>query len=247
MNVLSAKIRRHVPRALSASAILLAGLMSPRPAHADPAPPELIERIAGKLKAMDDLEKHMSVRVDQHQEVVDGDGKVTSTTDRVSRVETNGKAQHETIDHCVKDGKDITVEEQAKATKAEAAGGGKGKDDDSLEIPFTSAGYVYEQVGVDPADPSRVEISFKPAKPSKHTVDGKAWVDQPTGTILSASARLSKPPMFVDWLHFTVELGAKTPAGQEVSRITFEGKGGLLFIHMHLRGEVTMSDYRFAP
>jgi hypothetical protein len=145
----------------------------------------------------------------------------------------------------------VTAEEQEKARKGEAERTKKEKehkkDDDDLALPFSSDGYVYDQVSVDAADPTRVEISFMPKKPGKHSVEGKVWVDTTTGTILSAGAKLSKPPTFVDWVHFTVELGAKTPLGPAISRLTFEGKGGLLFIRKHFRGEVKMSDYRFAP
>lgn len=61
----------------------------------------------------------------------------------------------------------------------------------------------------------------------------------------TVGARLSKPPTFVDWAHFTVEFGAKTPLGPAMSRITFEAKEGFLFLFRHhIRGELRMSDYR---
>ena len=69
-----------------------------------------------------------------------------------------------------------------------------------------------------------------------------------SGTILTAGAKLSKPPTFVDWIHFTVEFNAKTPLGPAMSKLGFEAKGGFLFlIRKHFRGEVKMTDYRITP
>ena len=97
---------------------------------------------------------------------------------------------------------------------------------------------------MDAADPTRVEIAFAPKKPSKHTIEGKAWVDSVRGTLISAGMKLSKPPTFVDWIHFTAEFGAPTSLGPTISRLMFEVKGGVLFIRKHIRGEIKMTDYR---
>jgi hypothetical protein len=126
------------------------------------------------------------------------------------------------------------------------------KDEESLSIdpPFSSSSndYVYDQIATDLTYPTRVEIAFTPKKPNSRTVEGTAWVDTASGTLLTAGAKLSKPPAFVDWIHFTVEFGANTPLGPAMSRIGFEVKGGFLFfIRKHVRGEVKMTDYRIAP
>jgi hypothetical protein len=65
--------------------------------------------------------------------------------------------------------------------------------------------------------------------------------------VISTGVKLSKPPTFVDWVHFTAEFSEKTPLGPALSHLTFEAKGGILFIRKHFRGEVTMKDYRIAP
>jgi hypothetical protein len=69
-------------------------------------------------------------------------------------------------------------------------------------------------------------------------------VDTTSGQFLSAGFKIAKPGMFVDFAHVTVEVGGKTEIGPVVSKITFEGKGGFLFIHKHFRGSAVMSDYR---
>ena len=238
-------------RFLSASALLAAAVTLPRVASAQPPDPALLERISHHVKAIDEIEKRASLRMEQLTQELDGDGKVSSTKTQLSRVEADGKTAHEIVERCTKDGKDVTAEAQEDVKKAEAEEAknkGKAKDDgESLTLPFASDGYVYDQVGVDAADPTRVEISFVPKTPSKHTVEGKAWVDTASGTIISAGAKLSKPPTFVDFVHFTVELGAKTPLGPAMSHLTFDAKGGILFIKKHIRGEIKMTDYRLVP
>lgn len=238
-------------RLVTPVAVLAAAVLFPAPAFAQPPDPALIARLGHHVEALDQIGTRASLRVESVTEELDGDGKVTSTETEVARVESDGKEPHEVVERCVKDGKDVTAEEQEKTRKEEAKKREKKKekkdDDEELTLPFASDAYVYDQVGVDTVDPTRVEISFIPKKPGKRTLEGKAWVDTTTGTILSAGAKLSKPPTFVDWVHITVELGAKTPLGPALSHLTFEAKAGLLFIRKHYRGEVKMSDYRLAP
>jgi hypothetical protein len=216
---------------------------------AEPPPPELLERLAHHANSFKELSKRASYHVEQLTEELDGDGKVKSSKRDLAHVQSDGKNQHQIVESSTKDGKDVTAEERENVAKEEAEEAKKEKsgDDDKLMLPFTSDAYVYDQVGIDPADPNRVEISFVPKKPTKHTVEGKAWVDTAKGTILSAGVKLSKPPTFVDFVHFTAEFGAPTPMGPAISRMTFDVKAGLLFIRKHFRGEIKMSDYSIPP
>jgi hypothetical protein len=245
------------PSFRSAGAILaFTATALPRVAAAQPPDPALIQRISHQIDTLGDLEKRASFREEQLTEEVDGDGKVASAETRVSRVEADGKTSHKILEQCTKDGKDVTAEERAKAEKG-AKSNEKNvkkekKDEESLSIdpPFSSSSndYVYDQIATDLTYPTRVEIAFTPKKPNSRTVEGTAWVDTASGTLLTAGAKLSKPPAFVDWIHFTVEFGANTPLGPAMSRIGFEVKGGFLFfIRKHVRGEVKMTDYRIAP
>jgi hypothetical protein len=223
-------------------------LALPRPAAAQPPDPDLLERLSHHVKAFDEMGRHASLKLETLTEELDGSGKVSSTETRESRVEADGKRAHEIVEHAVKDGRDVTAEEQEKVKKHEEEAASKKKEEgEGLSFPFASDAYVYDQVGMDAADPLRVEISFTPKSATRHTLEGRVWVDTAKGTILSGGAKLSKPPAFVDWVHFTVELGAKTPLGPAISHLTFEVKGGLLFIRKHIRGDIKMSDYRWAP
>jgi hypothetical protein len=233
----------------AASAALVATLVSPL-ARAEPPPPELLSRLSHHATQFQELSKRASYHVEQLTEELDGDGKVKSSKREVARVESDGKTSHQIIESSFKDGKDVTAEERESVAKEEAEESKKKKkdgDDVELTLPFTSDAYTYDQVGTDPADPTRIEIAFVPKTPSKHTVEGKAWVDTAKGTILSAGVKLSKPPTFVDFVHFTAEFGAPTSMGPAISRMTFDVKAGLLFIRKHFRGEIKMSNYAIAP
>ena len=167
-----------------------------------------------------------------------------------SHVEWAGTTRHTVVERCEKDGKDVTAEEQDEMRKREANDGKEkgGVRDPRLRSPLLLAEqsrYVFDQTAVDPANPARVEIAFTPRKADAHTVEGAAWVDTGSATVLSAGVKMSKPPTFVDWAHITVEIDAPTPLGPAISHLTFEVKGGFLFlVHRHVRGEVKFSNYR---
>jgi hypothetical protein len=231
----------------------------PRAARAQPPDPDLLLRLSHHAAVLEKLLNQASFAVEQEVNQVDGDGKVTSTRLTTSHVTFDGRTSHETVDRCVKDGQDVTAEQRETVRKAEekeeadrkqGKKSSEGDDVSGLKIPFLASEqplYVFDETKVDPADPSRVEISFVPKHPDKSSVEGAAWVSTTDGTILSSGVKLSKPPTFVDFVHLTVEFGEKTPLGPALSRLTFDAKGGFLFlIHKHYKGELKMSDYRVA-
>jgi hypothetical protein len=211
-----------------------------RTAAAQPPDPALLERLAHQAEAFAQVEKSASYRQETVIEELDGDGKVSSTETQVARVVNDGKTTRTVLEKCIRNGQDVTAEEQQKDHKDDV--------DVSISFPaFTSSptDYTYDQVGVDPADATKVKIAFTPKKPTKETIEGTLWADTATGAVLSVGARFTKTPMFVDWAHFTVEFGAKTPLGPAMSRLDFEAKAGFLFLmRKHLRGSITMTDYQ---
>jgi hypothetical protein len=241
--------------AFAFAAMAMAAL--PREARAEPPAPALLERLSHHADSFEKILHKASFRFDQVMNELDGDGKVAGTRTMTAHIETDGTTSHEVIDRCVKDGKDVTAEEREKVKKAEDEEEKKkgkktsgGDEEADLKMPFLAseqALYVFDQKQVDPNDPTRVEISFTPKKPDKHTIEGAAWVNAADGTVISAGVKLSKPPTFVDFVHLTAEFGEKTPLGPALSRLTVDAKGGFLFIHKHFKGEVRMSEYRVAP
>jgi hypothetical protein len=236
----------RLPCSLVLALTLLPLALASRPASAQPPSADLLARLAASSDAFEEIFKRATFTMEEEIDGLDGDGKVAETKSTKAHTEWEGTTRHKIVDRCLKDGKDITAGEQEEIRKKEMReGGAKGP---RLRSPFLRAEqsrYVFEQTAVDPSDPARVEIAFSPKKADTHTVEGSAWVDTGSGNVLSAGAKMSKTPMFVDWVHITVELGAPTPLGPGISRLTFEAKGGLLFlVHKHVRGEITFSDYR---
>jgi len=235
----------------ASAAVALLPLLSGT-ASAEPPDAALLARLSLHAEANEQMRKLGSFRLDELVEELDGDGKVTSTEVTKARIESNGTSAHETVEACVEDGKDATADKQERVRKDES-GTGSERDrliSETLHLPFRQVDqplYAFDLLKTDPADPSHVQISFVPRNPNEHTVEGTAWVDTRSGTVLSAGAKMSKPPKLVDWVHFTVEFGAKTPAGPAVSRLTLEAEGGFLFVRRHLRTEMKMTNYRLTP
>jgi hypothetical protein len=229
---------------VAASIALAWAALDERVAAAQPPDAELLARLGKQATSFESLFKRATFKVSVVLEELDGDGKVASRKKVTSHVEANGDKRHNVIDSCTKDGADCKAKEQERTNKQEA----EPDDDDDMRSPFLPAEqsrYVFDQVAVDSTDPARVKINFSPKSPEKHTVEGSAWVDTGAGGVVSAAARLVKTPMFVDWVHVSVELGAPSPMGLAPSKMTFEGQGGFLFImHKHFRAEVVLSDYR---
>ena len=107
--------------------------------------------------------------------------------------------------------------------------------------------YDFEQIEVDGRDPAIVRIAFVPKVPEDDTIEGSAWVDSRTANLISVGFKVSKPPMFVDYMHFTVEFGTPTVIGPAVSKVIADGEGGLLFFRKRFHAIATLSDYRFVP
>lgn len=238
---------RRLP-AVVASSLLLAAPLATRPAGAQPPDPAVLERVAHHAQAFEELVRKSSYTFDVTVQRLDGDGKVDETKRKHARWEYDGRTGHQVVLSCTKDGKDTTAEEQEKAREREADAAKK-KDDDEWHVPFIASEqpkYVFDQVAVDPRNPARVKIAFRPKDPGEHSLEGAAWIDTDAGTVVSAGMRLVNPPTFVDWVHVTVEIAAPTPVGPAPSRLTFEGKGGFLIIHRHFKGELTLGDYRLA-
>ena len=56
----------------------------------------------------------------------------------------------------------------------------------------------------------------------------------------------SKNPGLVDRVEVGVTFGLATPLGPAPSKITFDARGGLLFVRKHYRGSASISEPRLA-
>ena len=238
----------RIPLQLALALTVLPFAVASRSASALPPSADLLARLANNSDAFEEIFERATYRMEEEIDGLDSDGKVAERKSIKAHTAWEGTMRHKIVDLCLKDGKDVTATEQEEIRKKEEReGGARGP---RLRSPFLQAEqsrYTFDQTAVDPTNPARVEIAFSPKKADAHTVEGTAWVDTASGSVLTAGAKMSKTPMFVDWVHITVELGAPTPLGPALSRLTFEAKGGLLFfVQKHVRGEIKFSDYRIA-
>ncbi len=227
-----------VPRVASA-----AGEPLPAPARAAPSQ-DLLARLAVHAAHFETMRTHASFAVEGRLDGVDGDGKTDSVKEMKARVDADGKTVVFKILKYVEDGEDKTAEAQQKQRDRK-----KDAKRPEIRMPFhmlEQPRYVFDQIAVDPTRPTLVRIGFVPKVPAENTIQGSAWVDTVTGTVLSAELKLSKTPMFVDYVLFSVEFGAQTSLGPAISRATMEGKGGFLFVQKRFRGVATLSQHRIA-
>jgi hypothetical protein len=224
--------------------------LTPLAARADPPSPELMAKLGAYAARFDQQRTHASYAVTGHLDVLDGDGKVDETKDLVGHVEADGQRARLTVIRYVDDGKDKT-EEGIKEARESAEKEKKKKDQGKeLKMPIRTeeqARYVFDQAEVDPNDPTHVKITFVPKERGDDTVEGSAWVDATTGTPISAGFKLSKTPLFVDYIHFSVEFGVPTSLGPAVSKVVVDGKGGILFFRRRFHASALLSDYRILP
>jgi hypothetical protein len=222
-------------------------LVSPA-ARAEPPSAELMARLADYAQRFDALKTGASFLVDGRMETLDGDGKSDSVKLMTARVESDGKKQRFVVLKYVEDGEDKTDDARKEAREREA----KKKPDKKKQIkmpilPSEQSRYVFDQAEVDKTDPTRVRLTFAPKTPEDDTIEGSAWVDTKTATLISAGFKLSRTPIFVDFVHFKVEFGAPTSPIPAISRVTVDGKGGILFFRKHFRASANLGDYRFVP
>ncbi|HEX3595952.1 MAG TPA: hypothetical protein VHU80_12660 [Polyangiaceae bacterium] len=138
-------------------------------------------------------------------------------------------------------------EDKVEEAREKAAESSHKEHEDGPHMPFLATEqpkYEFHLREADTADPARVRVAFVPKHSDKHLVVGSAWVDTRTGEVLTMGVAPSKPGLFVDYLHVTLEFGEKMGDGPGVSKITFEGSGGLLLFHRKFRGAARLSGYR---
>jgi hypothetical protein len=233
---------------LGALAGMVAGLAS-TPALAAPPSAELLDRMAAYAASFEAMRNRASFAVDGRMETLDRAGHSGDVKELKARVEGDGKDTRLLVLKYTEDGEDKTADAEKKA-RDRAAERKAHPDKKRLRIPILASEqprYVFDQVETDGADSNRVRIAFVPKVPADDTIEGSAWIDTRTGAPISAGFKISKTPMFVDYLHFTVEFGAQTGLGAAVSKVEVDGDGGVLFFRKRFHGTATLSDYRIVP
>jgi hypothetical protein len=241
--------QRLAARGPVAAIAAVAAALSLAPASAASAEvpsPALMTRLADYAARLDSMRTHASYRFEGELLTIDRAGATDSRKTMKGRVDADGTVAHLIVESYTEDGEDKTQDAQKKALDRE-----KGKREKSrIRLPILAdeqGRYVFDQVDTDATDPSRVKITFVPRVPASDTIEGSAWVDATTGSLLTAGFKLSKPSMFVDYVHVTVEFGETTPIGPAISSLEVEGQSGLLFIHKRFRANARVHGYAISP
>jgi hypothetical protein len=219
--------------------------VAPQAAGASAPSADLMARLAEYAGRFETARKHCSYDVSGRMVTFDRSGGTDSVKELSGRIEARGQHIQMTVTRYIEDGKDKTGEAQKKA-REKAPEGASDRDKKEARMPILAEEqprYVFEQLEVDRADAARVRISFVPKVPDHDTIEGSIWVDTRSATVLSAGFKLSKTPMFVDYLHFTMEFGAPTTIGPAVSTVVVDGKGGVPFFSKRFHVTATLSDY----
>jgi hypothetical protein len=222
--------------------------LAPRDAHGAAPSADLMQHLAVHAAGFETMKTHASYAVDGELQTLATDGLVDGTKELTGNVVADGKKAKFKVVKYTENGADKTDEAKQKAKEAAA----KNKKDKkkNIRMPFhaTEQGrYDFDVVETDPNDPSRIRISFVPKTKAEDTIEGSAWVDTKTGTVVSAGFKLSQPPSFVDYVHVTVEFGAPTALGPAVSHVSITGKGGFLVFRKEFRADAKLSSYAITP
>ena len=242
-------VRRR--EAMLSIALFSAALATPRVALASPPSADLMARLEVHAAAFETLKRHASYVIGGMLQTIAADDVTDSTRTMRALVTANGDHTHVNVLRYTENGVDKTDEARTKTAESEKKReaelqSGKPKKTE-LRMPFLKSEqsrYVFDQVEMDAVDPSRVRITFVPKDRADDTIEGSAWVDMKTGTVVSAGFKLSRTPSFVDYVHITIEFGAPTKLGPAPSKASVTGRGGVLFFRKRFHGEATFSDYR---
>lgn len=264
-------LRSAIVRAMSgmiAAAIFAGSFAAPVSARADEGAPAVVQAavapaavpdalmagLAQHAARFEDMKKRGAFTFSGLMEEVDSNGKASATKEIVLRSTPTGAPRDRVtqVIRFLEDGKDKTSEAQTKANERRAkrlkdpSTDDRGKD---LKLPFLAseqARYVFSVAERDPANAARVRIAFTPKKPAEDAVKGSAWVDENEREVLSLGFSFSKNPIFIDHVEVKIVFGMSTALGRAPSKLSFDGRGGFLFIRKHYRGTATLSDARVA-
>ncbi|HEY4220732.1 MAG TPA: hypothetical protein VGO62_05300 [Myxococcota bacterium] len=194
-------------------------------AMADPVPADLLQKLAAQDAFIDNIGATHTLVITSDGYEKDGDGKIAHQSHSVARQTLKGgkPATHMTV--ATKDGVDDLAHAQKMADERD------GKPD-PLPSPFAARMQPkYSFSLAEARADGTVRIAFTPKDaPSTETVAGDAIVDVASGELVKMTSHPSKNPAFVDRLVMILELDARVDGKRAMSKLTFDGAGGLLFL-----------------
>lgn len=233
------------------AALLVATVVDVRGAQAQPPPHGLMTRLGAYAERFESMRKRASYVVDAELDSVDRAGQPDSTKKGKARVTSNGTDSTLSILQYFEDGQDKTAEAQQKLRERRAEDARHPSPPKrAWRMPFhpgEQPRYRFDVVEVDARNPAHVRIAFAPKIKEDDTIEGSAWVDVPSGTLLSAGFKLSRPPSLIDAVNVRMSFDEHTSLGPAPSHIDVEAHGGFLFFRKRYRGQATLTHYQLQP
>ncbi len=225
-------------------------IVLPRIANAQPPAAELLARLAVFADNFEKMKTRANFVVSGKLDEVASDGQSKNTKEMTAEAKSDGAKLHFTIMRYFEDGQDKTAEAQKKEADKKAENKPQPASRPQGRMPFHAGEqprYNFDQIEVDPNDPTRVRIAFVPKIKEDDTIEGSAWVDSQSGNLLSAGFKLCKPPTAVDYVNVQMTFAANTSLGPALSKIDVEAAGGILFVRKHFRGSANLSNITITP
>ena len=210
-------------------------------------PEALMSGLALHASRVEEMKRRGAFTMAGQLEALNGDGKAKERKEIVLR-STPTRAPMDRIIKVIRyveDGEDKTVDAQVRTTERRLKRlGDPDKQAEAqkkdLKLPFLASEqprYVFSLVERDAAQPSRVRIAFTPKVAAENAIKGVVERE-----VLSIGFSFSKNPVFIDHVDVTITFGLPTELGRAPSQLTFDGRGGFLFIRKHYRGSASLSD-----
>ncbi|MFO0734897.1 MAG: hypothetical protein U0270_03420 [Labilithrix sp.] len=232
--------------ALVPTSLALADETAPAPAVISES---LMSGLAQHAQKLEDMKARGVFTFSGKMEMLDDNNKPTEVREMTMRSTPTGAPRDRVVKvmKYTEDGKDKTAEAQAKADarRAKHKIAKNEKLGNDLKLPFLASEqsrYIFSVAERDKTDPTHVRINFNPKTPAEDAIKGSAWVDETSKEVLSVGFSLSKNPAFIDHVDVTIVFGLPTQLGRAPSAISFDGRGGFLFIRKHYRGSATITD-----
>lgn len=206
----------------------------------------LLARLGQYALRFEQMERRGSFLLKAQMDELDAGGKVDATKELVVRITATPHERITEVLRYLEDGADKTAEARKKAALRARSPSSENK---KLNLPFLPAQqqrYAFLVTDRDPRPPGRVRVTFRPLTPDATTWAGSAWVDETSGEILTLGFSPSETPLFIERVDIQVHFDHKTPLGRAPSSLTFEARGGLLFIKKHYRGSAQLIEPKIA-
>ena len=210
------------------------------PSHA------LLTKLGQYALRFEQMEKRGSFLLEAQMDELDANGKIDARKELVVRSTATPHERVTEILRYFEDGTDKTEEARKKAAVRARSKDPKNKRVLLPFLPREQGRYSFRMTARNPRLPGRVRVSFRPLAPDDTTWAGSAWVDETTGDVLSLGFSPSETPLFIERVVIQVQFEHQTALGRAPSSLTFEARGGLLFIKKHYTGSAQLLDPRIA-